>query len=489
MTKEKESQSMVMPDWVGFITLLGLASVVGGIGAKAGCETEKYLLDHPQSSKITSKTTNLEEIKLSPKGSELLTGQIQNYLQSKQIDSQIFINLFENPNDSLLTYAHQTAYDYLARGTALLQLTEGTEKPTIEEGKLSFEGREFDLSNQYDFHLASAIIDKSLEKYTQKQNDSSQIDNLLWLKDQNIDIRFENDSYAIFPPDRMQVMANLLFYAREEPRPYVIEFYRFGDNRFPSEPAGVYDCTYAKSLIDEIKNSFNQDYYDKKNCPILISNIVDSTGITHEIAHFLGYSSKTFNQEEYVSVANLAIKNSESEISLKNDCYLTNYAMSNNGEDFAETLAYYFNNGSYFRNLIQQTRWWDRGAYEVLKAKYDFFQNKFGDKQFAINGKEMTKNEVLNENLQFTLDKYYRVSDKSPSPYKEKGIHLRLEPSLDVPVYDDLKVSDDDIVEILEASVIYTDGTGEIYIFYKVKVLSKPGNLLGWIAGEWLTNQ
>jgi len=486
MAKEKENQSIEIPNWVSLFALLTTVSVAGGFGTIIGCQTEKYLLDNPESAKITGKTTNLDEIKLNPEESKLLADQVQNYLQSKQIDSQIFINLLENPNDSLLTYTHQIAYDYLARGTALLQLTEGTEKLTIEEGKLSFEGREFDLSNQYDFHLASAIIDKSLEKYTQKQSDPSQIDNLLWLKDQNFDIRFENDSYAIFPPDRMQVIANLLFYAREEPKPYVIEFYRFGDNRFPSELGGVYDCRYTKSLIDEIKGSFNQDYENSRNCPILISNSMDSTGIAHEIAHFLGFSSKTFDQKEFSSVVNHTIKNVESEIVLKDDYYLSNHAMENNEEDFAETLAYYFNNGPYLRNLIQQTRWWDRGAYEILKAKYDFFQNKFGGKQFTTSGKEITEDGVFGEKVQFVPNKLYRVSDKSPSPYKEEGIHLRLNPSLNEPVYDALKVSDGDIVEVLALPESYSDGTSESYIFYKVRVKNKPVNLEGWIAEEWL---
>lgn len=69
--------------------------------------------------------------------------------------------------------------------------------------------------------------------------------------------------------------------------------------------------------------------------------------------------------------------------------YITNYAMTNTMEDFAETFAYYVMHGDYFRDLLEELKVNDTKAYAALKQKYDFIKNE------ASEGLEFTDGGIV----------------------------------------------------------------------------------------------
>ena len=471
-------------------------TVVGGIGLSGylGWHLRELMLPNPAPVNISDNTLELDSTKITDEELGFLPKTIEFYLGVKNIDRRTFqLMLTNNPSQASIALAHQSSHDYLTRGAAMLQLKTSPEnKPYFENqnGKiLVFNNRQFDLSNLYQFHLASAIIDKSLEIFTPQDVRTGsfpeiieQLKLLYWLKDQNLDINFESDSYAFFAPEKMITLASALYHTqRDVPKPSRIQFYRYGDSRYPQE-GGQYNCGRYQNLTDLFKGLVARPILGSVNCPILISNQIDSIGIAHEIGHFVGFTSKSLDQEDFKQMTKLAEEQFGDQVTNHLDLYLSFDAAEDYRENYAETFAWYIANGTEFRQLLRQIRWWNWGAYKILSENYRFFQEKSGGIEFKVNG-TVFKQEGRDE---IAIGQLFLIEDKSQAQIQDKGIHLRQDPANLFLTDESHVVHNGDRVEIIDGPFTNIDSGGESYIFWKIRTPSRVPELEGWIAQEWL---
>lgn len=474
-----------------------------GLAGFLGWKLREFQLPNPKPVNITSKPLEVDVTKLTPSEKENLPKAINIYYITRQADEIFFqLQLLHNPSEVTVTLGQQAAHDHLQRAVVLLQLSQGYKKAKFvdNDGKiLLIDNHEFNLANQYQFHLATAIIDRSLkdlpppariqpEQSTEQL--SEEINLLFWLKDQNFDIQFESDSFIFFSPDKMVTLARALFLTRHDvPKPIVIQFYRTGDSRYPDpgKQSGVYDCRYSQNLPPGSMIEISKAVFLKgRNCPILISNLMDTTGIIHEIGHHAGFNSKSFGHEDFKSRVKRIEQQVANQIQYKADLYLSDHAADNNKEDYAVTFAWYIARGQEFRQLIRQMRWWDPAASQVLQTKYNFFQEKFNHQQTSENGtllKSTNERDTLIEDMsQVKTGELFKIRDMSPSPFRDQGIHLRRDPADLASTDDSLVVFNGDRVEIIGGPEVFDQWN---FVWWEVRAESR-GKIQGWLASEWL---
>ena len=481
----------------------GTVGLIVGTAGIAGWECRGQLLPNPDSVTITGNRLELSGKQLKAEEAQDFRKAIEVYQLAKGADGGVFQSmLLNNPSEATISLAHQIARDYFDRGVALLQLKSPENiKPHFSdtEGKvLVFQNRQFDLTNLYQFHLSQALVDKSLEVYLPEDSPErsagsvvNQLNLLWWLKDQNINVKFEPGSFAFFDSDNMVTIATSLYYTQKDtPKPSVLQFYRLGDGRYSSlnqkgkiVTAGSYDCSHYQSISEEIVDVFDFNE-SRENCPVLISNAVDAVGIAHEIGHQVGANSERLDEEEFKKRIETVMTEFESKVTNKSDIYLTEHAADNFKEDYAEAFGWYIARGSEFRQLLQQMRWWNYGAYKILSAKYQFFEEKFGGKEFLANGIPADSFDLKARND--LAGKIFTVKDMGPEPFKSAGIGLRQLPTnLDTRTG---ALFDGDVVRINQGPVGWGNSrTGETYTMYKVSAINNVGQeITGWLAIEWL---
>lgn len=476
-----------------FLTGLGLAGALGW-------QMKECQLPNPDLVNIKGESSELKTEKSTAEEEEFLQIAIKNFLIGKSYDGPIFQQILaNNPSEATVSLSHQVSRDYFERGVAFLQLKlPDNIKPSFRdsEGKiLVFQNRQFDLSNLYQFHLAQALLDKSLEVYLPENSPQrsegsivNQLNLLWWLKDQEFNIRFEPDSYAFFEPDKMVAVAGSLYHTQNDiPKPPLIQFYRLDDPQYrePENADGYYACTSFQNIGEVALRIFNGDFFQQKKCPILSSNIQDNNGIVHEIGHYVGFNSERFNQDQYNKRIGKIRDLFKEQITHQSDTYLSEHAADHYQEDFAETFSWYITKGSDFRQLLQQMRWWDTGAHKILLAKYQFFKEKFGNKEFLLNG-------ILADSFDLgarhdLAGKTFLVKNMSPEPFKSQGIHLRKNPGDLGSIDESLVVYDGQLIRISQGPVIWGNSrTGETYTMYKVSAINNEAEITGWLAIEWL---
>jgi len=86
------------------------------------------------------------------------------------------------------------------------------------------------------------------------------------------------------------------------------------------------------------------------------------------------------------------------------------------------------------------------------------------------------------------IGKRFIIEDKSPSPYLERGIHLRLNPGNLASTNKLLVVYNNEIVEVIGGPFKLIGQTQDsTYIFWKVTATTQQGaKITGWLAREWL---
>lgn len=490
-----EKKNLLRAGTIGF--LVGSAGVTGW-------ECRGQILPNPDSVTITGNRLEFGSKQLNADKAQDFGKAIEVYQRAKGADGAVFQSMLaNNPSEATITLAHQISRDYFDRGVAILQLKLPENiKPHFAdpEGKiLVFQKRQFNLTDLYQSHLAQALIDKSLEVYLPQDSSVrsrgsivNQLNLLWWLKDQNINIRFEPDSFAFFDSDNMVTMAASLYYSQgDTPKPSVIQFYRLGDGRYPSlnqkgkiVTAGRYDCSRYQSISEEIVDVFDFDE-SRENCPVLISNAVDAADIAHEIGHHVGANSERLDQEEFKKRIETVMAEFESKVTEKSDIYLSEHAADNYMEDYAETFAQYIVNGAEFRQLLRQMRWWDYGSYKILSAKYQFFKERLGAREFLQNGAIADSIDLADRHD--LAGKTFIVKEISTELFEPTGIGLRQIPT-DLASRTVAKLSGGDIVKISEGPIIWGDSrTGETFTMYKVSAIKNVGHeITGWIAIEWL---
>jgi len=480
------------------ITLFAVAG-----SAWAGWQWRGYQLPNPDPVNIGGKSLGIDPKQISTEDQELLPLTIDGYFLAKNVDETVYQKMFENnPGEAIITLGHQSAYDHFSKGVALLQLTATSEdRPQLDqEGKiLVLKSHEFDLSDNFQFHLAAAIVDIELRQFLppeditdwDKEKNLQQLSLLYWLKEQNINIKFESDAYAFFSKELMVTLASSLYHTREVvSQPSLIQFYRTGDPRYPNpqKASGLYGCGRFRSIPEFFLKAIKGDVDQGQDCPILASNILNPINLAHEVGHYIGYNSKPVSQDDFEEVVKTAKEKFDNQVTNPEDLFLSLHAADNNMENYAETFAQYLTNGSELRQLLRQMRWWDWGSYQILKAEYQFFKEGLNGTEFLVNGITASDSDLAKEETGNLIGKRFIIEDKSPSPYLERGIHLRLNPGNLASTNKLLVVYNNEIVEVIGGPFKLIGQTQDsTYIFWKVTATTQQGaKITGWLAREWL---
>jgi hypothetical protein len=157
---------------------------------------------------------------------------------------------------------------------------------------------------------------------------------------------------------------------------------------------------------------------------------------------------------------------------------VSEYAKTNNFEDYAETMMHYFYLGNDFRNTLKLARETESPVYEVLKAKYEFMREFFEGQEFSLEGKIFKPQ----------IDDFIFIDD--PDPYLE-SIPLAFEP----PSVGDENINTEGTISLYDGAVVkIIDGPVEAHHeymgmernYYKVEFeLSSGETVEGWISDIW----
>lgn len=366
-------------------------------------------------------------------------------------------------------FINQQLYDLAVDSAELLKRYYGFSEIKIDqdERKVDFPGTlEFDLDNRYDLVLLDGLAN-SILGYSNPDNSSEakfialkRYDDILWLAQQDLPVTIYERTFA-YPENNMLTNMSRFYRTLDEdyPRPVEVVFYPFA----VGDSAGHY-----------IGNSI-----------IYLTEQTDGFGFVHEAGHHQADENGRFSQERYDEVVRSAIVRMEEKLgkSLNLDASsITDYAKKNSREDYAETFMMYFSKGVEFRFKLKELKSNGDPNYEVVLAKYNFFDEFWHGEEFTGDGEELNPQ----------IGDVYRISDPDG---RELGIGLRPQPNVDTDS-DYSAIYHDDRVKILEGPVDYSDSeTGEVMRLWKVilvNIASSDGTIaevegaVGWVREYWL---
>ncbi len=321
---------------------------------------------------------------------------------------------------------------------------------------------EFKLGDTYSEFLLGGIIDQlieinSSENPVEKQEEAiAFLKDLIWLSGQNLPIELKSDSYS-FP--NIQILSNMS------------RLYRtLAELKYPA-PSTIIFGPYSK------EHDAAGWYTIEKNRVIVTSN-AKPTSIVHEEAHHQADENPQFSQERFDEMFQNIV--SQQGLDLENkDIYVSDYAMKNLVENYAEVIEAYFTDGIGFRNQLKSLYLSGNPAYEVKKVVYEFAQDFFGGKQYLRNGEEFFP----------APGQVFKIED--PDPNQNVGIYLREEPK----VGDEEgrpRVFGNESVRILDGPKEMTFSPGKTVLAWKVEPVISVNNdynstgFEGWIWEIWL---
>ncbi|HVZ12136.1 MAG TPA: hypothetical protein VG965_03840 [Patescibacteria group bacterium] len=242
---------------------------------------------------------------------------------------------------------------------------------TVEIGDISL-----DLNNTYQLFLADGIISNSLTVQDQNSAVTVQMEaylrlqNTLWLAKQKLPIKFDKFAFALPPDDLLLNIARM--YRKMEELNYPIGKTHFTTKRMGSA-AGNYHARIDLPQVGRIFGGF-----------IDINNEASSVTISHENAHYQADVNREVKQATFdSSVLKFDSGLTDKE---KEEARVSKYANTDDKEDYAETIEYYFTNGEEFRRKLTKLRLDDSSSYAGLKARYDFAKAFFKDEEYVGDG-------------------------------------------------------------------------------------------------------
>lgn len=282
----------------------------------------------------------------------------------------------------------------------------------------------YDLNDRFQLQLANAWIQVKLNYLNKKirlntgrvlpedrmwteslaLEDEKEAELLEWFRSISTQINFSEDSFAFFPEWQMEPMARI---------------FRAICNQGFVLPRKVDFCG-AKCL--EEKKAIGVAYMNQNTTEM--ENRAGTFVIAHEVAHLV--SAQRDLMKQFTEIRNLPGKDTP-ENRLK---YVTEYAMTNPIEDFAETFAQYVINGDQFRFMLEQLRIHKPEEYEVLKKKYDFIKDRvfkgveFSSKAQVRTLEEERAEEDFNGIQIFPEEGNKVVVSPNPQAYPEKKCHM-----------------------------------------------------------------
>lgn len=274
--------------------------------------------------------------------------------------------------------------------------------------RLFLEGRSFRVSeNDRDLHLALNILRTKLALLVEKDPEERMLlqedhDDLLFLADVNAEIVIESNAWSLMPRDWA------LAFAR---------FYRWLDRTKLPFPTKC-QVTPRKSMLGNRGGFYEGGAiapfpgYQCGEAGICSGQIIvlysgnGASSIHHEGAHYVADHQETrkrmigpqsqitpehyqaqFNRitgDEYRSILNNYFKERGS-IGNMLESFVTDYAVTNPQEDFADTLEKLVMFGPFYRAGLNKLRERNPQAAQVLEAKLNFFQKLVGE--FSFEGR------------------------------------------------------------------------------------------------------
>lgn len=203
---------------------------------------------------------------------------------------------------------------------------------------------------------------------------------LSWLVKRDAPVKMTDESYVFFPREELIAIARVS---------QVVD--RIGLNIPKSIEWCSNDCLDSiivkSKIIDE--NGVEKEKVSKgaggisrpRLDAVKLKNMAPMLSFTHEIGHLV--SDKNGFLDRFKQIEDSPDQNKE--VRLK---HISDYAMNNVDEDFAETFSLYLLEGDYFRSLLEELKVYSPSEGQVLQEKYDFMKNQlFSGTEFSKDGR------------------------------------------------------------------------------------------------------
>lgn len=340
-----------------------------------------------------------------------LQGSINAYKNWTRFGSgQIDGLLDERQPKDVAPILNQIGRNFITEGSNLMQtswLFRYTEnKVYVDQGRntLWIDDDSYDLNNRFEMNLAGAWMQSKLEQINlnlqislaPKDADQGErpiaisdlegdLQSLTWLKRSKAPISMDDNTFQFFPREHMVKTARVLqaVSGLGLDLPSKINWcngcFKGGEGRTISEDEdGKAKVTREKGIVGGQITS----WLFSQNIVLESDNL--SNGVAHELGHYM--AGKNDYLRLYRDIRGYSGLAESFRDRLK---YVTDYAMLNEGEDFADTFSDYMMKGSTFRALLSELQFSSPEDWAVLQAKYNFIKNVvFRGEEFDADGKK-----------------------------------------------------------------------------------------------------
>ncbi len=269
---------------------------------------------------------------------------------------------------------------------------QGEETPRFNSpGRLSLEGKNLRTSeDRFDYHLALNIIRAKLAFITEEDDKKKPVvkedlDDVLKLADINPKVEVDLDAFLIMPESWILNISR---------------YYQILDRQKVFYPEKIIIGERNPSVAGQYVGGIYHGRFPQENQFLFISpKRADPSSIFHEGGHYLydieASKSRVIGAKEkpkdLKSVYQKAVAKAQkifyqSGIGDELLTFLTPYSMTNEQEDFADTMQIFCSEGPLFRARIEYLEDKDPEAAKVLKARYDAVKEILGGWEYSFDG-------------------------------------------------------------------------------------------------------
>lgn len=296
--------------------------------------------------------------------------------------------LHTSQSNETVTILDQLGRSFIFQGANVLQtawLLGHTEDKAFIDPKgenLWINDNYYSLKNRFEMQLASAWIqtklsiihsnlkinslnkDEDIDELSASLNNlQEELEVLTWFRQRSPSIFFGEESFAFFAREEMVKMARI---------------FKAVDNL----GFGLPTLDWCQK-IDCIKRHGRAGGYFRAPNQLILENTIPARAAAHEAGHWVNRQNDLLNRYEIVRGVSGKVDLPEERLK-----HVTEYAMTNEDEDFASTFEEFLLNGDYFRSLLTELQVSAPHAWQALQRKYDFMKNEvFRGREFSQNGK------------------------------------------------------------------------------------------------------
>lgn len=307
---------------------------------KYGQTSLQYLLQYPQSQEILENMDQMARNTVIGSVSLLKTAWILGHIEDK-------VDIDQNYASVRINYQN-----YDLRDRFQVQLAN-----VWMQTKLEYVAKKIRLTHEWVSDDEKATIRRQLVNLEEEEK------LMEWFRSINPPVNPREGSYVFFPQFEIVDMARVFKAVYDQGYTFPKKIDYCGAGCF--ENTNVLGRARADLNTAEVKNRYIATYT-----------------LAHEIGHLV--SSQRDLIVKFTEIRGMVGADS-AENRLKS---VTDYALTNSFEDFAETFAKYLSNGDYFRLMLEQLRLHNPEAYAVLNRKYEFMKMEvFKGVEFSSSAK------------------------------------------------------------------------------------------------------